>query len=58
VAERAQPSVVGERTEAPEATARHVLEEDTLDGILGAEGEDLFERRLERLAHGPHRFTG
>jgi hypothetical protein len=58
VTERGQRPVLGERGESTEPAARDVLQKDTLDGILRAEGEDLFETRLERLAHGRHGVTG
>ena len=58
VAERVEPPVLREGGEASEPASRDVLEKDTLDRILGAELEDLLESRLERLAHGRHRFTG
>jgi hypothetical protein len=47
VAERNQPVVAFERREAPEPTARDVLEEDALDRFLGAEAEDLVQRRAD-----------
>jgi hypothetical protein len=36
-----------ERREASEAATRDVLEEDPLDRLLRAEGEDLVERRRD-----------
>ena len=48
VAERNESAVVLERGEATEAAARDVLEEDTLDRRLRAEGEDLLERRADK----------
>jgi hypothetical protein len=47
VTERRQPTVRHERREAPETPAGDVLEEDALDRILGAEDEDLRQRRLD-----------
>jgi hypothetical protein len=44
VAERDEPAFAGERGEAPEPPAGDVLEEDALDRLLRAEGEDLLER--------------
>jgi len=41
VAERVDPAVAGQRGEAAEPATRDVLEEDALDRILGAEGQDL-----------------
>ena len=58
MAERVEPTIVRECGEASEPASRNVLEKDTFDRILGAELEDLLERRLEPLAHGRHRFTG
>jgi hypothetical protein len=43
VAERLQPPAALQPAEAPEAAARRVFEEDTLDRILGAELEDLIQ---------------
>jgi hypothetical protein len=52
VAHRAQPLPVADGGEAPEPPARHVLEEDALDRVLGAEGEDLAElRALDQTRH-------
>ena len=41
--------VLGERDEAAEPAPRDVLEEDALDGILRAEGEDLLAPGLDEL---------
>ena len=41
VAERGEPLLALDRTEAGDAPPGGVLEEDALDRILGAEGEDL-----------------
>src|SRR6266540_4509022 len=54
VAQRHEASVPLERREAAEAPARDVLQEDTLDGVLGAEREDLLQRRCH-CVHGGHR---
>jgi len=43
VAERLQPPAALQPAEAPEASARRVFEEDTLDRILGAKLEDLIQ---------------
>ncbi len=48
---------VAERREPPEPAPGDVLEEDALDRILGAEGEDLTQRRLERAAHVSSAYT-
>jgi hypothetical protein len=45
MAESLQAAVSGDREKAPEPTAGDVLEEDALDRVLGAEGENLTERR-------------
>jgi hypothetical protein len=45
VTERDEDVVVCEPREAPQPAACDVLEEDTLDRLLLAEGEDLLERR-------------
>ena len=53
VAESLEPTVgLGEAREAPEPTPCDVLEEDALHRLLGAEGEDLVERRRDRFRHG------
>src|SRR6266545_260977 len=46
VAEGGEPVSTRHASKAPEAASRDVLEEDTLDRILGAEGEDRVERRI------------
>jgi hypothetical protein len=58
MAESVELSIVGERRKPAEPPPGDVLEEDALDGILGAELEDLLEGRLDRIAHGPNRVTG
>ena len=58
VAQRRERAVLLERAEAPEPAPRDVLEEHALDRILRAEGEDLLEDRLERIAHGRNGDTG
>jgi hypothetical protein len=45
VAERDEPVLRRDGGEAAEPAARDVLEEDALDRLLGAEREDLLERR-------------
>jgi hypothetical protein len=45
MAERDERAVALEREEAAEPAPRDVLEEDTLDRLLRAEGENLLERR-------------
>jgi hypothetical protein len=47
VTERGQAAGVGESGEATEPATRDVLEEDAFDRILGAEDEDLVERRID-----------
>ena len=51
VAERDEPAALGEAREAAETPAGDVLEEHALDRILGAEGEDLVERRFVQRLH-------
>jgi hypothetical protein len=58
VAERREAAVLGERREAAEPSARDVLEEDPLHGILEAELQDLVEPRLDRTPHGVNPRTG
>ena len=53
VAERAQPAVLGEPGEAAEPAPGDVLEEDALDRVLGAEGQDLVQRRFDQRGHAP-----
>ena len=53
VAERDEPAVALERGEAAEPAPRDVLEEDALDRVLRAEGEDLVERRERPRARPP-----
>ena len=53
MAERDEPAVLGHSGEAAEAAARDVLEEDALDRILRAEGEDLLQGRLDEVRHAP-----
>ena len=47
VAERDERAVALERGEAAEPAPRDVLEEDALDRLLRAEGENLIERRVD-----------
>jgi hypothetical protein len=47
VAQRDQRLVTLDRGELSEAAPRDVLEEDPLDRLLRAEGEDLLERRVD-----------
>jgi hypothetical protein len=47
VAERDEPPVLPQPGEAPEPAPRDVLEEDALDPLLRAEGQDLLERRVD-----------
>jgi hypothetical protein len=47
VTERRETVVTAKRAEPAEPAARDVLEEHTLDRLLGAEGEDLLERRID-----------
>jgi hypothetical protein len=47
VTERDEPSLMAEAREAPEPAPRDVLEEDALDPLLRAEGQDLLERRID-----------
>jgi hypothetical protein len=51
VAEGFDAPVLRERGEAAEPAAGYVLEEDTLDGILGAEGQDFVELGLGQDWH-------
>ena len=53
VAERVQPAVLGEPGEAAEPAPGDVLEEDALDRVLGAEGQDLVQRRFDQRGHAP-----
>ena len=50
VAERDEPAAFLERDEAAEPAPGNVLEEDALDRILRAEGEDILERRAASRA--------
>ena len=52
VAERPEAPVAGNGDETAEAAPRDVLEEDALDGLLGAEREHVRERR--RFDHPAH----
>jgi len=47
VAERDEPAVLAQPGEAPEPAPRDVLEEDALDPLLRAKGQDLLERRVD-----------
>jgi hypothetical protein len=47
VAEGDERAVTPERGEAAEPAPRDVLEEDALDRLLRAEGENLLERRAD-----------
>ena len=58
VTESGQPVVVGKRCEAAQPSSGNVLQEHTLDWILGAEVEDLVQPRLDRIRHGVNRRTG
>ena len=51
MAERDEPAALREPREAPETPTGNVLEEHALDRILGAEGEDLVERRFVQRLH-------
>src|SRR3954468_18627602 len=51
VAERAQAPVLREPGEAAEPAPRDVLEEHALDRVLGAEGQDLVQRRFDQRGH-------
>ena len=51
VAERGELPAFRERGEASEPAARDVLEEHALDRLLGAEREDVVERRVDRDHH-------
>jgi hypothetical protein len=51
VAERDEPAALREAREAAETPAGDVLEEHALDRILGAEVEDLVERRFVQRLH-------
>ena len=55
VTESGQPVVVGKRREAAQPPSGDVLEEDTLDRILGAEVEDLLQSGFDRIGHGVNR---
>jgi hypothetical protein len=48
-----QAAVSGDREKATKPTAGDVLEEDTLDRVLGAKGKNLTERRRTQLRHRP-----
>jgi len=47
MAERDEATLCFQGREAAEAAPRDVLEEDALDRLLRAEGENLVERRVE-----------
>jgi hypothetical protein len=47
VAERDEPAVARKAREAAEPAPGDVFEEDALDRLLRAEGEDLLERRAD-----------
>jgi hypothetical protein len=47
VAERRKPFVASEPGEPAEPAPGDVLEEHALDRLLGAEGENLVERRID-----------
>ena len=49
VTESRQPVVLGEGREAAQSPPGDILEKHTLDGILGAEVEDLLQTRVDRL---------
>jgi hypothetical protein len=51
MAERAEAASLLDRGEPPEPPPRHVLEEDALHWVLGAEGEDLLEPGLLQAGH-------
>jgi hypothetical protein len=51
MAERDQAAVNGDPRESAEPAARHVLEEDPLDGVLRAVRENLLEGRVDDLHH-------
>ena len=54
-----QPAAVAQRDEPAEPAPRDVFEEDALDRILRAEGEDLAQRGLdESRATSPSAYTG
>jgi len=58
MAEGGQAAVVGEGAEPAQPPPGHILEEDALHGILGAELEDLNEPGLDRTFHCPNSRTG
>jgi hypothetical protein len=45
VTQRRQPSILAMGGETSETSPSHILEQDALDRIFGAEREDLFEAR-------------
>jgi hypothetical protein len=49
MAQRGKSLVAADRREPAEPAPRDVLEEDALNRLLGAEGEDLVERRIDEL---------
>src|SRR5580765_6589326 len=51
VAEGDQPAAFRQGREPAEPAARHVLEEDALDRVLGAVGQDLVQRRFAQRGH-------
>ena len=58
MAERRQVAVLHEPDEAAEPASRHVLQEDALDGILGAERQNLIQRGIDELACHARRLYG
>jgi hypothetical protein len=59
VAEGLEPAARRDRDEAPDAAPRHVLQEDPLDRILGAETHDLLQLRLSEFpAHAENSRRG
>jgi hypothetical protein len=52
MAESLKTAVSGDCEKATEPPASDVLEKDALDRTLGAEGENLTERRRTQLRHG------
>jgi hypothetical protein len=51
VAERDEPGVALDGREPTKPSAGHVLEEDALDGVVGAVAEDLVAARLDEVRH-------
>jgi hypothetical protein len=51
MAERAEAPAALDRTEPADVPARRVLQEHALDRVVGAEVQDLVERRFDEAGH-------